>query len=566
MNTILETKKDLFTATELITECLLDEKVEKAFTASTKSLTPLQLSFIKSEKIKAVFMNHEQALVHAADGYARATGKAGFVLIPADSGFTNAITGIATAQMDSVPLVIFAVQPHQQQALHVDDSTTIDTFGMSLPLVKYHYQLKSMMDCQKVIKESFKLAVEGRPGPVIIEINENLLTDTTLFKKEKPASFKGHEKEAIFSSHLLQQVNHEIKQAKKPVIFIGGGVNIAGASHLVKYFAEKANIPVVSTMMGLGAFPSNHPLYLGYVGMHGTFAANRAVNRADLLLCLGLRFSDRVTGNIKGFSPNSRKIQVDIDASEMNKIIPVDLPIVGDVKEFLQDFQPMVEACHTEQWVEEVQSWNQNVPRYSEKDSNSLLKPQQVIELLNNYSHGDALVATDVGQHQIWTSHYYKFSQERTFITSGGLGTMGYGVPAAIGAAFAETGKDVILVSGDGSFQMNFQELSIIAAHQLPIKIAILKNSYLGMVRQWQEMFYKKRYSSVHMTSPNFVTLAEAYGIQGAAAKSLEDAEKVISQAFQTNKPFLMEFDVTEEENVFPIVPPGANNTAAILK
>ena len=434
---------------------------------------------------------------------------------------------------------------------------------MTLPIIKYYFRIHDVKDIQSVISKAFSRASEGRPGPVVIELQTKLLS------LEAPA-FDHHLKEEFiqktemkFSEKILEQVKKEISLAKKPVLFIGGGVNIAGAAEFVLELAEKAQIPVVCSLMGIGAFSNNHPLFLGMLGMHGTFAANKAVHHSDLLICLGVRFSDRVTGKISGFSPKSRKIQVDIDPVEINKIVKVDLPIVGNVKDFLQQVNPTIIPGDTKEWVKEVSTWQKKVPGYS--DSKSELKPQQVIELIDQYSNSHSLVATDVGQHQIWTSHYYQFKHSRTFMSSGGLGTMGYGLPAAIGAALAKTGTDVICVSGDGSFQMNFQELVTVARYQLPIKIAILKNNYLGMVRQWQELFYKGRYSSVNISSPDFVTLAEAYGIRALRAINFKDAESVIKEAFRDHMPIVMEFDITEEENVFPIVPPGANNTDAVI-
>lgn len=553
------------TFSALIAEKLLEEQVEVIFTSPQQVLSPLHYSISKTKQMRTSLMNHEQAIVHAADGYARATGKIGCVIIQGGCGFANAVTGIATAQMDSVPLVIFCVNPQNQHNKDLPNDNLVDTFGMTLPIVKYHYRINGDNNFLQVVKDAFEFAINGRPGPVVIEIEEEQLMQNVGSRKDNiPAVRKTVNLERKISDSQLEKVKKELYQARKPVLFIGGGINVAGAGSLVKEFVEKTNIPVVSSLMGIGSIPSNHPLYLGMVGMHGTFAANKAVHHTDLLICLGVRFSDRVTGKISGFSPKSRKIQVDIDPSELNKIVKVDIPIVGDVKELLQQLNPMVDSLNTDTWIKDVLSWDKKVPRYSIDDINSKLKPQQVIELLDQYSKSNAIVATDVGQHQIWTSHYYQFQHNRTFLTSGGLGTMGYGLPAAIGAAFSDSGREVILISGDGSFQMNFRELLTVATYQLPIKIVILKNNYLGMVRQWQEMFYKRRYSSVNISSPNFVKLAESYGIQSFHANNLVESEKIIKQAFQMQKPVVLEFDITEEENVFPIVPPGKNNTEAL--
>jgi acetolactate synthase I/II/III large subunit len=358
-----------------------------------------------------------------------------------------------------------------------------------------------------------------------------------------------------------------METSRKPVIFIGGGIIASGAADYLREVVQQTRIPVVSSLMGIGSMEAGNPLYLGMLGMHGTFAANKAVHHCDLLISIGVRFSDRVTGRISGFSPSSKKIHVDIDPAEINKIIPIDLPIVSDAKEFLftlknqLDYQKINE--NTGIWSNEVVEWKRTVPRFDQ--SNSVLNPQTVIRLLSDYSTQDTVVVTDVGQHQIWTAHHYSFTRPRTLITSGGLGTMGYGLPAAIGAASACPKRSVICVSGDGSFQMNLQELITAVKYQLPLKIAILNNGYLGMVRQWQELFYQGRYSQVKMTSPNFAQLAQAYGVAGFRAQTEEEAKQIITEAFQCTGPVLMEFNIIEEENVYPMVPPNHNNHQTIL-
>ena len=498
--------------------------------------------------------------MHAADGYARATGKPGVILIPAESGITNAVTGIATAHLDSVPLVVFV---YQESAL--DETRKMDINGVTLPIAKHFFRISEISQLQQTIEEAFYVVCDGRPGPVIVEISG-------LLESTKPADWKKREEHQVqlkaketytFSKRLIKQINQEIEQAKKPVLFIGGGVNISGAGEFVVKLAEKAQIPVVSSLMGLGSIPSDHSLFLGMLGMHGTFAANKAVHQSDLLICLGVRFSDRVTGRVSGFSPNSKKIQVDIDPAEINKIIPVDIAITGDVKNFLQQLQEEEIAVSHSEWASIATSWKRTAPGIG--DSKSLLKPQEILQLLNNYKNEISVIATDVGQHQMWTAIYYQFEKSRTFLTSGGLGTMGYGLPAAIGAAFANKGKSILCISGDGSLQMNMQEFMTIAKYQLPIKLVILNNGYLGMVRQWQEMFFNGRYSSVKMSSPDFVKLAEAYGIKAKRAGNLVESKILLEEAFCDTQPFVMEFDISDEENVFPIVPPGKNNTEALF-
>lgn len=514
-------------------------------------------------QIRYMQLKTEQAAVHAADGYARATGLPGVVIINSAAGVTNAVTGIATAYSDSVPIVIIAGQLFFEEMSN-DAFDQLDIAGMTMPITKHAVKITHLQQLNSVVPQLYKIAQSGRPGPVLIEILTDDLTDAKeVFHYDEPVRKVTTGK----NKKLIQRAVKEIEQARKPILFIGGGVISSGAHELLTEFVQRSHIPVVSSLMGLGSFEVKNPLFLGMLGMHGTFAANKAVHQCDLLICIGVRFSDRVTGKISGFSPNSKKIHVDIDPAEINKIVPVDLPIVSDAKEFLQEIKDQLHYeqinTQTDIWVNEVTKWKRTVPRFD--TTSSVLSPQRVIQMLDEYSSEDAVVVTDVGQHQIWTAHNYAFTKPRTLLTSGGLGTMGFGLPAAIGAAAANHEKQVICVSGDGSFQMNMQELITAAVYQLPLKIAILNNGYLGMVRQWQEMFYDGRYSSVKMNSPNFAKVAQSYGIEGIAAKTEVEAKNVIHQAFQIKGPVLMEFDVVEEENVYPIVPPNHSNHEIIV-
>lgn len=435
-----------------------------------------------------------------------------------------------------------------------------------MPITKYSFKLTDWGCLSEALQNALTITTEGRPGPVLIEYVAGPLTNIQdgLLSYPRPRSHirKGQIEKSIESAVEL------IQAARKPVLFIGGGVISSGAADFLREIVRQARIPVVSSLMGIGAMDAANPLYLGMLGMHGTFAANKAVHQCDLLISIGVRFSDRVTGKISGFSPKSKKIHVDVDPAEINKIIAVDLPIVSDAKGFLcklkgrLDYQQILR--NVEIWTNEVIGWKRTVPRFDK--SHSLLSPQTVIKKLGEYSAHDTIVVTDVGQHQIWTAHHYAFSTPRTLITSGGLGTMGYGLPAAIGAAAACPEKPVLCVSGDGSFQMNLQELIIAVKYQLPIKIAILNNGYLGMVRQWQELFYHGRYSSVKIGSPSFAKLAEAYGVPGYKARTENEAERVIAEAFKHSGPTLIEFDVVEEENVYPMVPPNHSNHQIILE
>lgn len=516
----------------------------------------------KDSNVRYYQMMHEQAAVHAADGYARATGRPGVALLTSASGITNGVTGIATAFSDSVPLVIIAGHLGGLDPLKKEAFQELNISGLTMAITKHAFKINVMNGLTDVLKKAIAIAADGRPGPVLIELTTETDVKDLPTQRHSPTKVNktSIEKSIIVAKDLIEN-------ARKPVLFIGGGVIASGAAHELREFVERSRIPVVSSLLGIGSMQAGNPLYLGMLGMHGTFAANKAVHHADLLICIGVRFSDRVTGRISGFSPKSKKIHVDIDPAEINKIITVDLPIVSDAKEFILNIKHHLDYQqinrNAEIWTNEVVEWKRTVPRFDK--SNSLLKPQTVIRLLSDDSKQDSIVVTDVGQHQIWTAHHYAFTQPRTLITSGGLGTMGYGLPAAIGAAAANPGKTVICVSGDGSFQMNLQELITIVKYQLPIKIAILNNGYLGMVRQWQELFYQGRYSAVKMISPEFAQLAQAYGVEGFKAKTEEEAREIIAQGFQRTGPVLMEFNIIEEENVYPMVPPNQNNHQTIL-
>lgn len=517
----------------------------------------------KNPKIRYVQMQHEQAAVHAADGFARATGRPGVVLLTTASGITNSITGIATAYCDSVPLVIIAGQI-ENQTLHTNCEAfqELNISGLTMAILKHTLKVNPNECIQKALKYAVNIAVDGRPGPVLLE----LTTDTSL-NETKNHRFVQTKARLQSLENSIEMAKRLIETARKPVIFVGGGVIASGGADSLREVVKLTRIPVVSSLMGIGSIEASNPFYLGMLGMHGTFAANKAVHHCDLLISIGVRFSDRVTGRISGFSPSSKKIHVDIDPAEINKIISVDLPIVSDAKEFLNKLKNQLNDRKINEnagsWISEAMEWKRTVPRFDR--SNSILSPQSVIRLLSDHSTKDTVVVTDVGQHQIWTAHHYTFIRPRTLITSGGLGTMGYGLPAAIGAAAAIPGRPVICVSGDGSFQMNLQELITAVKYQLPLKIAILNNGYLGMVRQWQELFYQRRYSQVKVCSPNFAQLAQAYGVAGFSAQTEEEAKQVISEAFQKTGPVLIEFNIMEEENVYPMVPPNHNNHQTIL-
>ncbi|WP_458412896.1 biosynthetic-type acetolactate synthase large subunit [Schinkia sp. CFF1] len=560
--------KQEYNGASLLLNSIAQQGGHKLFGCHGEILLPIFDKLAETKEITFIQMKHEQAAVHAADGYARACGKAGFSLIGAGTGVTNAITGIATAFSDSVPMVVIACQIENEK-IGKDSFQEVDVNGLTVPVTKHNIRVSKIESLPASIEIARTISEGGRPGPVVVEIPANILIENAenLNLETAPSVIENKKPKKAVSKNAVKNVLKSLSEAKKPVILVGGGVILSEASEVLADFVEKTRIPVASTLMGIGAFDSKHSLYLGMLGMHGTFASNKAVHNCDVLFCLGVRFSDRVTGKMSGFSPKSTKIQVDIDASEINKIVNIDIPVVADVHDFLEELtkqvnaEEIVENCA--EWVEEVTNFKRTVPRFDKV--NSVLKPQEVLQLVDQFSDDDTVVVTDVGQHQIFTAHNYKFTKPRTFLSSGGLGTMGFGLPAAIGAAVAMPTKQIVCITGDGSFQMNLQELSTAFIQKLPIKIIVLNNGYLGMVRQWQELFYDRRYSSVKISSPDFVKLAEAYGIAGFKAKNAEEAKDVIQKAFTSEGPALLEFDIVEEENVYPMVPPGASNSEVIL-
>lgn len=548
------------TGAELLIECLQAEQVDTIFGYPGGAVIPIYDALYDCREIRHILTRHEQAAVHAADGYARATGRTGVALVTSGPGATNAVTGIANAFMDSVPLVVLTGQV-STDLIGRDSFQEVNIFGMTMDVTKHNYTVTDIGQLPRIIKEAFYIAVTGRPGPVLIDLPKNIMTAKTDLLPAAEVNIRGYFPAADIPEEDVRLITEKISSSHRPVLVVGGGAVSSGAAGELLRFAENARIPVVSTLMGIGAFPARHPLYLGMLGMHGTYAANRAVHHADLLLCLGTRFNDRLSGKVKSFSPNSWKIHVDIDNAELDKNIPVDLQVQGDVKELLLKLSSADFGGRDAAWAEETAGWQRKVPHFTAKPGT--LNPQEVIRLLDKYTGGNAVVATDVGQHQIWTAHHYRFSRPRSFLTSGGLGTMGFGFPAAIGAAIAQgsdSGEPVICITGDGSFQMNLQELMTAVDYGLPVKIAILNNGYLGMVRQWQQLFYERRYSSVQISSPDFVAFAGAYGVLGFRAQTVEEAEAAIRQALETPGPVLMEFNVQEEQNVYPMVPPGESN------
>ncbi len=546
------------TGSKIIVECLKKEKVEVIFGYPGGVVLPL-CDALYDSGIKFILTRHEQGAAHAADGYARASGKVGVCLATSGPGSTNLVTGIATAYMDSIPMVAIT----GQVATHLignDAFQEVDTTGITRPITKHNYLLKNVEQIGTVFKEAFYIAKTGKPGPVLIDIPVDVQRAETDFNYPEKIEIRSYK--PVYNGHPLQieRALSLIACSKKPIILAGGGVISANASDELRSLAEKAKIPVALTMMGLGSFPTEHDLHLGMIGMHGTRYGNNAIMEADVLIAAGCRFDDRVTGKISEFAPHAKIIHIDINPASIGKNVAVEIPIVGDVKNILAQFVKNIPKTSTAEWIERISEWKKKYPlNYKNTDG---LKPQFVIETISELTKGEAIITTEVGQNQMWAAQYYKFKHPRTFISSGGLGTMGFGFPAAIGAQVAYPDKTVIDIAGDGSIQMNIQELSTAVAEKIPVKVIILNNCHLGMVRQWQELFYQKRYAFTCLKGkqPDFVKIAEAYGATGYRATKREELKKILTRALNHKTgPVFVECVVEPEENVFPMVPAGAS-------
>jgi acetolactate synthase-1/2/3 large subunit len=550
------------TGSQIIIECLKKEGVDTLFNFPGGVVLPL-FDELQNAPFQQILVRHEQAAVHAADGYARATGKVGVVLVTSGPGATNTVTGIATAFMDSIPLIILTGQV-STLLIGNDAFQEADIIGITRPCTKHNYLVKEGGDLGRILKEAFYIARSGRPGPVLIDLPKDILVDSAEFKYPEKISIRGYQPTYEGHPGQIQRAVKLIMKSKRPVLYIGGGIISSNASKELTLLAERLGIPVTMTLMGLGGFPGNHPLSLGMLGMHGTYRANMAVMESDLLIAVGARFDDRVTGKIESFAPQARIIHIDIDPTSISKNVRVDLPIVGDCKHVLSKTLSFLEKEDTDSFKEGLNKWYQQIEQWKATHNmnyqqGEMIKPQYVVEKLCELTMGDAIITTEVGQNQMWAAQYYQFIKPRTLLTSGGLGTMGYGFPAAIGAQAAFPNKLVIDIAGDGSFQMNSQELATAVQYQLPVKVAILNNGYLGMIRQWQEFFYGKRYasSSLEGISPDFVKLAEAYGAVGLKATKPEEVVPILKKAFSISKPVIIDFVVDPEENVYPMVPAG---------
>jgi acetolactate synthase-1/2/3 large subunit len=552
------------TGAKALVKSLEEEGVEVIFGIPGGVVLPIYDALYDSG-IRNILTRHEQGAVHAADGYARATGRVGVCIATSGPGATNLVTGIANAYMDSVPLVAFTGQVATNM-IGTDAFQEADITGITMPIVKHSYLVKDPADLPRVVQEAFYIASTGRPGPVLVDIPVDVSRGELDYKRSDTVSlpgyrptFKGHRKQIKEAASLIMR-------SSRPLIYAGGGAITSGASDELRRLAEENRLPVTTTLMGKGAFPENHPLSLGMLGMHGTRYANYAVCEADLLVALGARFDDRITGKLSEFATNAKVIHVDVDPAEIGKNVGVDVPIVGDLRAVLKEINAVLAAQRENHeppdlgpWHEMISEWKEKYPlRYEMGDK---IKPQFVVEELYRLTRGKAVVCTEVGQNQMWAAQYYRTDKPRRWISSGGLGTMGYGLPASLGAQVGLPGETVIDIAGDGSIQMTSQEMATAVLECLPVKVAILNNGYLGMVRQWQQLFYHRRYSGSCLRrneSPDFVKLAEAYGMLGLRATRPEEVEEVITAALQHDGPVLMDFQVEEEENVFPMVAPGA--------
>jgi len=550
------------TGSQIIVECLKKEGVDTLFNYPGGAVLPL-FDELASAPFRQVLVRHEQAAVHAADGYARASGKVGVVVVTSGPGATNTVTGIATAYMDSIPIAILTGQI-PTSLIGNDAFQEADIVGITRPCTKHNYLVKEIKDLSRILKEAFYIARSGRPGPVLIDLPKDILVDSAEFKYPEKVSIRGYRPTLEGHPGQIQRATHLILKSKRPLLYVGGGIISSNASKELFHLSEKLGIPVTMTLMGLGGFPGNHPLSLGMLGMHGTYRANMAVMESDLLIAVGARFDDRVTGKLESFAPQAKVIHIDIDPTSISKNVRVDLPIVGDCKRILLKILSLLEKEETHSFREGLHKWHRQIENWKaiydmNYQQEQIIKPQYVIEKMDELTGGEAILTTEVGQNQMWAAQYYKYLKPRTFLTSGGLGTMGYGLPAAIGAQVAFPNRLVIGISGDGSFQMNSQELATAVQYRLPIKVAILNNGCLGMVRQWQEFFYGKRYasSSLEGVSPDFVKLAEAYGAVGLRATKPEEVVPVLKKAFSIPEPVVIDFVIDPEENVYPMVPAG---------
>ncbi|MBF0540192.1 MAG: biosynthetic-type acetolactate synthase large subunit [Nitrospirae bacterium] len=555
------------TGAQIIVEALKREGVRHIFGYPGGVVLNIFDTLYDAKDIDLILTRHEQGAVHMADGYARSTGQVGVALVTSGPGATNTVTGLATAAMDSIPIVVFTGQV-PTGLIGNDAFQEADIVGITRPCTKYNYLVKDVKDLAYTIKEAFYIASTGRPGPVVIDLPKDVTSSQANFVWPDEISIRSYNPTLEGNKWMIAKAAEEILKSKKPVIVAGGGIIASGASVELLELAELTQVPVTTTLMGIGGFPSTHKLSLGMPGMHGTFYANKSIQNADLLVAIGMRFDDRVTGKLDAFAPNAKIIHIDIDPTSIRKNVDVDVPIVGDSKKVLVVLNQIIKESEKHQWEEIRHSWLRQIEEWKKEHpmtytfDEDIIKPQYVIEQLYEITEGKAIITTEVGQNQMWAAQYYKYDYPRTFLSSGGLGTMGYGFPAAIGAQMANPDKIVVDIAGDGSIQMNIQELATAVINKLPVKVMILNNGYLGMVRQWQELFFNERYSKTLLETdkiPDFVKVAEAYGAVGLRATKPSEVGDVIREALKTKAPVFMDFKVYWKEKVYPMVPAGAS-------
>ncbi len=561
------------TGAQIIIEALKREGVEVIFGYPGGAVIDIYDELYRTPEIKHVLVRHEQGAAHAADGFARSTGKVGVCLVTSGPGATNTVTGIATAYMDSIPIVVFTGQV-PTKLIGNDAFQEVDIVGITRPCTKHNFLVKRVEDLAWTIKAAFHIARTGRPGPVLVDLPKDVQQSKTEFYY--PDEIKLRSYNPVYEPHTRQveKAYRLLETSTRPILFVGGGVIASEAHEEVRELAELLNLPVTMSLMGLGGFPGTHEQSLGMLGMHGTYYANMAVANSDLIIAVGARFDDRVTGKVDAFAPMAKIVHIDIDPTSIQKNVRVDVPIVGDCKRALSKLLEIIKEVgrpaklwreQFKEWWEQIDIWRRRYPLTYKKDDQQI-KPQYVIEKLYELTRGEAIICTEVGQNQMWTAQFYKFDRPRTLLSSGGLGTMGYGFPASIGAQMGNPDKLVLDIAGDGSIQMNIQEMATAIDQRLPIKVIILNNGYLGMVRQWQELFYDRRYSAVQFpTLPDFVKLAEAYGATGFRATKPEEVEPILKKALSTKGLVLVDIHIAPEEGVFPMVPAGRATTEMIL-
>jgi acetolactate synthase-1/2/3 large subunit len=557
----------------IMLECLKKEGVDTIFGYPGGTVINIYDELFSFKEINHILPRHEQAGTHAADGYARATGRVGVCLATSGPGATNTVTGIATAYMDSIPMVIITGQV-PTPLIGNDAFQEVDIIGITRPCTKHSFLVRDVKDLAMIMKKAFYIARSGRPGPVLVDLPKDVQMAQTEFIYPETVEIRSYKPNLEGHPRQVEKAVAMMLDARRPVMYVGGGTVLGNASDALTALARKLAIPVTTTLMGLGSFPENDPNSLGMLGMHGAYCANMAMTNSDLIIAVGARFDDRVTGKLATFAPHAKIIHIDVDPTSIKKNVRVDLPIVGDVKDVLTKMIKQADKLKDKvaefkaalaPWHEDISGWKEKHP-IGYKESSTIIKPQFVIQKLRELSDEDAIISTDVGQHQMWTAQFFQFNKPRTLLTSGGLGTMGFGLPSAMGAQAAFPGRQVITICGDGGVQMNIQEMATLVQNRLPVKIVILNNNFLGMVRQWQELFFDKRYSSTCMELPiDFVKLADAYGAKGFSTAKPSDVEKIIKQGFKEEGPVIMEFKIAREEKVLPMVPAGAALNEMVL-